>query len=123
MLETDVLMPDPIIFPLVAAAAVGALIPTTVHWSEVLALAEGKRPALGAETGKAIVTRENVAGKIIVKVTVTYLVPAFLPLGEPKLKKLGPHALKGDRLDRALEGKFNGKQSFDIPLTRPGGKR
>jgi hypothetical protein len=106
---------DPIIFPLAAVAVAGALTPKTVKWSEIEAWVEGKRPGLKASKGKVTITRQNEAGKVTVKATVYCLVDPFLP-GKPRPKSLGSHPWEGNRLDRALEGKFNGQQSFEFSL-------
>jgi hypothetical protein len=115
-------MADPFITPLVAGAVAGALIPTTVNLSEIEAWIKGKRPGLKASKGRATITWENASGrKIIVKATVYSLVDPFLP-GKPRPEPLGSRTWKGDRLDRALKSRFNGRQSFDVPLSRHSAK-
>jgi hypothetical protein len=116
--ETEVLMPDPFITPLIAGAVAAALTSTTVKWSEIEAWIEGKRPGLKAPKGSATITWEKVGKKVVVEATVYSLIDPFLP-GKPKPKLLGSNTWKADRLGPALESKFKGKQSFNVQLTCP----
>jgi hypothetical protein len=113
-------MPEPLTLLIVGAAA-AALTSTTVKLPEIEAWIEGKRHGLKAPKGSATITREQVGKKVVVKAEVYSLIDPFLP-GEPKPKRLDYKTWTADRLAPALESRFKGKQSFKVPLTRPGAK-
>jgi hypothetical protein len=114
-------MPDPFITPLIIGGVAGALSPTktTVKWSEIDAWVKGKRSDLKTPRGRATITREKAAnGQIIVTVTVFSLVNTFLSTKEVPL---GSSKWTADRLEPALERRFNGNPSFKIKLISASG--
>jgi len=111
-------MADPLITPLIAGAVVAAVTSSTVKWSEIEAWIESKRRGLKTPTGRATVACTKTGKKVIVTVTVYSLVDPLLAI-KPKPKRLDSKPWNGDRVDRALVRKFNGKPSFDVPLAKP----